>query len=69
MYARIAFGLFAVTMLVPCALIDAIWILVATRRCWLRDWELGGSQPIACTLTAKSLQDRLAWIAQLARDA
>jgi len=35
MYARIAFGLFAVTMLVTCALI----------------------------------QDRLAWIAQLARDA
>lgn len=26
-------------------------------------------QPIACTLTGRSLQGRLAWIAQLARDA
>jgi hypothetical protein len=27
------------------------------------------SQPIACTLTGQSLQDRITWIAQLARDA
>jgi hypothetical protein len=54
--------------------VEAIWCVVAGRRWWLKRGSRMKStptenQPIACTLIEGDFRDRLAWIAELTRDA
>ena len=58
----------------PFGIVEAIWCVVAGRRWWLKRGSRMKStatenQPIACTLIEGDFRDRLAWIAELTRDA